>query len=127
MPPIDLGGAIIIGSACSLLIVRIVAACKKVRAVKEARWRAAIQPQSKTQGSLLANVPPRLFYGLLFGALASSWPMVSFALDLSATSLGPLDGIAGAFGTASKWMLIAAVLSWIRAQGLVRIRAAMNR
>ena len=129
---LDLGGALLIGSACSLLFVTLVTRCAKARAVTRARQQhytrasSSVSSLSSSAAAFLDSMPPRLRYGLVFGGLASLWPAVSQAFDLGATSLAPLDAVTGAFGTASKWMLIAGIASWIRTQGVVRLRAALN-
>ena len=129
MPRVDLSSALLIGIAVLLLLSRIVIAFSKARAVKAARECHYVQTEESyfslaTMAAAAERVPRRLRYGLLFGGIASLLGALGTAAP---TVLQPFDAVPRALWTSAKWLLIAGVVSFIRAQGMAWLRGGLAR
>ena len=78
---------------------------------------------SSSAASFFDGPPPRLRYGLVFGGLASVWPVASHALDLGGAP-PPLDGHR-CLAPREMDAHAAFVASWLDT-GRVRLRAALK-
>lgn len=126
---VDLSSALLIGIAALLLLSRIVVAFSKARAIKAARERHHLHQKESyfslaTMAAAAERVPRRLRYGLLFGGIASLLGALGTAAP---AALQPFDAVPRALWTSAKWLLIAGVVSFIRAQGMAWLRGGLAR
>ena len=152
---LDHAGAMIIGGGCSMLIVRILMACMKQAAVKDARMMHFTEAARKqhTFGAkashLLEYIPQRMRIGLAMGACSVLFGvvpvMLQFLLNSDAATTPSMDPahedtgdsasklalgdnvLARASWTAGKWMIIGSVVTMVRRWGLNKLQAVRTQ
>ena len=88
------------------------------------RSKVELQQNEQAMAAAAERVPRRLRYGLLFGGIASLLGALGSAAP---AALQPFDAVPRALWTSAKWLLIAGVVSFIRAQGMAWLRGGLAR
>jgi hypothetical protein len=121
---LDAPGAVMIGTACAMLFVRVTLAITQARNIKAARQQhytprpGFVRSAMQSVGRVVHRVPARMRIGLALGTLY-------FALSALATSAPLLvpatEGPVGrALWLASKWAVLGAAMQGVRKWGLLR-------
>ena len=116
---LDMAGAMIIGTACSMLFMRIVLAVVKVRTVHEARtvhhtkqkWLPARLYDSAARQ--LERIPVRLRLALALGSISVVVGLAHWNLE----GFLPGSGTSRALLLALRWGAFAMLIKWVRSWG----------